>query len=240
MKTTSLCASAALAFTTAGWLALPAHAANATETACSQQYQAAKTAGTLNGQKWSDFYKSCAANLKASAPSQTTQPAAAPASTAAAAPAKSSTARKAATATAAAAPQATASAASPGKTTSQICSGQYQAAKAGGSLNGQTWGQFLSSCAASIKSYNEPAAQPPAEPVAVTPAQAKTIAAAPAAIPTTDANGKPLSAGEVAFRQRIHACSQQWQSEKAAGTLPAGSKWPQFWSACNTQLKAQG
>jgi hypothetical protein len=56
----------------------------------------------------------------------------------------------------------------------------------------------------------------------------------------TSANGKPLTAGEVAFRQRIHECSTEWHSERQAGTMPSGAKWPQFWSQCNTKLKAQG
>lgn len=300
MNTASLCASAALAITAATWCALPADAANATQSACSQQYQSAKSAGTLNGQKWSDFYSSCAASMKSGA-SQTTQPtqAATPAPAAtktstaaavvpavasglstqqacsqqyqaaksagtlngqkwsafysacaaalksgaapaqAAAPAPAPVSRTAAVVPAATT-AAAASASSGHQTTQQICSGQYQSAKSAGSLNGQSWGQFLSACAANIKNYSDASAPAPTEPAAVTPAQAQTMAATPAAIPTTDANGKPLSAGEVAFRQRIHACSQEWQSEKASNTLPAGSKWPQFWSACNTQLKQQG
>lgn len=238
MKTFALCASAALVLSAAGLFAMPANAANATQAACSQQYQAAKAAGTLNGQKWSDFYHSCAAGMKTSGASATQTPVAtAPAVTAPKLSKRKAAAATAAATTAAAAPAAMASA---GKTTSQICSSQYQAAKAAGTLNGQKWGSFLSSCAASIKNYSDSQAQAPSEPPAVTRAQARTIAATPAAIPTVDANGKPLSAGEVAFRQRIHTCSQEWQSEKASGTLPAGSKWPQFWSACNSQLKQQG
>lgn len=223
MNTTSLIAFAAVALTAAGWFALPASAANATQQACSQQYQAAKTAGTLNGQKWSDFYSSCAANLKSTA-----TPA-----TAAAAPqpkAKAAGAIKVSTASPSA-----------GQSTQQICSTQYQAAKTAGTLNGQKWAVFYSDCAANIRNYSDASAATPAEPPAIAKTQAKTFGTAPAAaIATTGANGKPLSAGEIAFRQRIHSCSEEWQSEKAAGTLPAGSKWPQFWSACNTQLKAQG
>lgn len=243
MKTISLCASAALVLTAAGWFALPAEAANATQQACSQQYQAAKSAGTLNGQKWTDFYSSCATNLKSeAAPASATTTAAAP--TAAPVKTKSSAAvatpkAVAASITTNVAPATTASA-SAGQSTQQICSGQYQAAKSAGTLNGQKWPSFYSDCAANIKTYQESAASAPAEPPAVAKSQAKAAAAAPVAIVTTDANGKPLSAGEIAFRQRIHTCSQEWQSEKSAGTLPAGSKWPQFWSACNTQLKAQG
>jgi hypothetical protein len=227
MKTASLCASAALALSAAAWYALPAEAANATQQACSQQYQAAKSAGTLNGQKWTDFYSTCAANLKSGAtPVAAAAPVAAPKAVVASPTTTTS--------------PATAASASAGQSTQQICSGQYQAAKTAGTLNGQKWPAFYSDCAANIKNYQERAATTPAEPPAIAKSQASVASAAPAAIATTDANGKPLSAGEVAFRQRIHTCSQEWQSEKSAGTLPAGSKWPQFWSACNTQLKAQG
>ena len=46
-----------------------------------------------------------------------------------------------------------------------------------------------------------------------------------------------LSAGQIAFRQRIHECSVEWQRDKAANKLKTGQKWPQYWSACNTRLK---
>jgi hypothetical protein len=58
---------------------------------CSAKYQAAKTAGTLNGQKWNDFRKSeCAADAAATpaaAPAAEAKPKAAPTTTAAAPPA---------------------------------------------------------------------------------------------------------------------------------------------------------
>jgi hypothetical protein len=54
---------------------------------CSAKYQAAKTAGTLNGQKWNDFRKSeCAADAAAT-PAAEAKPKAAPTTTAAAPPA---------------------------------------------------------------------------------------------------------------------------------------------------------
>src|SRR5258708_24307133 len=53
----------------------PAQALTAQE--CSAKYQAAKTAGTLNGQKWNDFRKAECGSDAAAAPAAT--PAAAPA-----------------------------------------------------------------------------------------------------------------------------------------------------------------
>ena len=69
-----LCAIAASGFAA---LAATAPAQALTTQECSAKYQAAKTAGTLNGQKWNDFRKTeCGADATA-APAAT--PAAAPA-----------------------------------------------------------------------------------------------------------------------------------------------------------------
>src|SRR5450631_723894 len=55
-----------------------------------------------------------------------------------------------------------------------ICSEKYQAAKAAGALNGDTWPQFYSKCTADVKG-NPPAA------AAATPAAPAPVVAAPAA-----------------------------------------------------------
>lgn len=206
-------------------------AASSTQQACSQQYQAAKAANTLNGQNWSQFYSGCAAQMKANGGAAAAPAPKAAAKTVAAAPKPAPAALPAIKASAG------------GQTTQQICSGQYQAAKAAGSLNGQTWPQFLSACSASIKSYDGgavPAPEPMQAPATTAAAKTRAVSTGAAAIAATDKNGKPLSPGEIAFRQRIHACSQEWQADKQAGSLPSGQTWPQFWSACNSQLKAQG
>ncbi|MGH6936792.1 MAG: hypothetical protein ACRED2_11540, partial [Methylocella sp.] len=44
---------------------------------CSEKYQAAKAAGTLNGQAWPQFYSKCAAETKANPPAAAAAPAAA-------------------------------------------------------------------------------------------------------------------------------------------------------------------
>lgn len=41
------------------------------------------------------------------------------------------------------------------------------------------------------------------------------------------------------FAERRKRCSGEWAAAKAANTT-AGQKWPQFFSACNTRLKAAG
>jgi len=39
---------------------------------------------------------------------------------------------------------------------------------------------------------------------------------------------------------RLRACGAEWKTAKAEGNVPAGQKWPQFWSACNKRKKAEG
>ncbi|MGX9143046.1 hypothetical protein [Mesorhizobium sp. 128a] len=97
---------------------------------CSAKYQAAKTAGTLNGAKWNDFRKTeCAAGASASVE-----------------PAKATT--KAA---------ATADDGAKGLT-SKECSAKYQAAKAAGTLNGVKWNDFRKTeCAAGASASVQPA-----------------------------------------------------------------------------------
>jgi hypothetical protein len=85
-----------------------------------------------------------------------------------------------------------------------LCSEKYQAAKAAGTLNGESWPQFYSRCAADAK------ANPPA------------AAAAPAAAAPVDVR---------------HICSEKYQAAKAAGTLN-GEAWPQFYSRCTIETKA--
>jgi len=84
-----------------------AAAASAVQTQCSQKYQAAKSAGTLAGQSWNQFYKQCAAEARGEAPAATAPAATAPAATPAA-PAATPTAAPAAPPAAAPKPTATA------------------------------------------------------------------------------------------------------------------------------------
>lgn len=128
---------------------------------CSAKYQAAKTAGTLAGQKWNDFRK---ANCGADA---TATPAAAPAAAApAAAPAAPKEAKKeAAPAAAPAAPSGPAvfpSAVDPkyaketaGKGRMHTCVDQYNANKATNGNGGMKWiakgGGYYSECNKKLK-----------------------------------------------------------------------------------------
>lgn len=136
---------------------LPAQALTAQE--CSAKYQAAKTAGTLNGQKWNDFRKTqCAAGATAAAP--TAAPAAAPA--APAAPPKTAATPKPAAAPAAVGSAVFPSAVDPkyakesaGKARMHTCVDQYNANKATNGNGGLKWiqkgGGYYSECTKRLK-----------------------------------------------------------------------------------------
>jgi hypothetical protein len=65
-------------------------------------------------------------------------------------------------------------------------------------------------------------------------------AAAPAATaPAPATTAKPKAAASGDFKARRTQCSQDWKTAKANNTT-GGDKWPQFFSKCNTKLKAQG
>jgi hypothetical protein len=138
--------------------AMPAQALTSQE--CSAKYQAAKTAGTLNGMKWNDFRKAqCGADAT---------PAAAPAA-APAAPAPTTAAKKEAAPPPAPAPApvATGNAVfpsavnpkyateTPGKQRFKTCDDQYNANKATGGNGGLKWiqkgGGYYSECNKRLK-----------------------------------------------------------------------------------------
>ena len=52
----------------------------------------------------------------------------------------------------------------------------------------------------------------------------------------TKAKKEPTAAQLVA-RERMGKCSIEWKEAKAGGKIDKGTKWPQFWSACNKRLK---
>src|SRR6266700_6276151 len=135
----------------------PALALTAQE--CSAKYQAAKTAGTLNGQKWNDFRKAeCGADA-AAAPAAT--PAAAPAAPKAA-EAKPKEAAPAAAPTAPSGPAVYPSAVDPkyskesaGKARMHTCVDQYNANKTTNANGGLKWiqkgGGYYSECTKKLK-----------------------------------------------------------------------------------------
>ncbi len=76
---------------------------------------------------------------------------------------------------------------------------------------------------------------------------AAMVSAAPAVAPpltltlaAKQKSTKPPTPKQLAFRARQKKCSAEWRAAKAAGKLAKGTKWPQFWSACNKRLKSGG
>ena len=229
-----------------GAVVFPVQAEVSVQKECGAEYQAAKAAGSLNGQSWQQFLQECRA--RHAAPS------------AAAAPAPAAEAPAAAPAAPTAAPAET------HVSVQKECGSEYQAAKAAGSLGGQTWQQFLQACrarhgaapAAAAPAAAAPAPAPVAAPAAPAPAPAAPTAAPavapaapakPAVAPAAEAppgaattkTGKPLSPGTQAFIEREKECGAEWRAKKAA-LLKANPRatWPAFLSACNKRLKAQG
>jgi hypothetical protein len=162
LQTRLLCAIAVSGFA-AFAASAPAQALTAQE--CSAKYQAAKTAGTLKGQKWNDFRKAeCAVDAAA-------KPAAAPVAAPAAAPAPAApkeAKKEAAPAPApAAAPGPSGSAVFPtavnpkystesaGKARFKTCDDQYNANKATNANGGLKWiqkgGGYYSECNKKLK-----------------------------------------------------------------------------------------
>jgi hypothetical protein len=129
---------------------------------CSVKYQAAKQAGTLNGQKWNDFRKAeCGAAPDAATNTVPNPVAAGVAKPVAPAPA-STTAAKPTTATSAIGSAAYPSAVDPkyakesaGKARMHTCLDSYNAAKAAGTLGDAKWiqkgGGYYSVCNARLK-----------------------------------------------------------------------------------------
>jgi len=155
-----LCAAAMAAFA-ASVATSPAQALTAQE--CSAKYQAAKTAGTLSGQKWNDFRKAqCGADATpAAAPAAAAPAAPAEPKAAAAKPAKKE-AKEAAAPAAPAGPAVFPNAVDPkyskeseGKARMHTCVDQYNANKAANANGGLKWiqkgGGYYSECTKKLK-----------------------------------------------------------------------------------------
>ena len=134
------------------------------------------------------------------------------------------------------------------ETVMQQCGQQYQAAKAAGTLNGMTWGQYRTDCSARLKAQPASASAAPADvpatapPMAAAPAATAPATMAPATMAPASAAAKaPASPGRVAMLARQRQCGAEWRSTKSTLVVQTpGLKWPQYWSQCNKRLKAAG
>ena len=164
-------------------VALGGSAANAESVMkqCGDQWQAAKAAGTTNGETWPQFLSQCRAHLKTGAAAP------APAAPAPAAPAPAPVQMPAATM----------------KTASQ-CDGEYAANKAAIKASGQTKRAFVAACRAGTETIPQGAAAAPAPAPAPAPAQ-NTGSLFPwqqPAAPAPTATAAPTGAGQFASEQQ--------------------------------------
>jgi len=152
-----LCAAAVSAFPVFA-ASVPAQALTAQE--CSAKYQAAKTAGTLGGQKWNDFRKAQCGSDAAAAPAAT--PAAAPAAPKEAAAKPKKGGEAAAAPAGPAGPAVFPSAVDPkyaketaGKARRNTCADQWKVNKAANTTGGMKWiekgGGYWSECNKKLK-----------------------------------------------------------------------------------------
>ncbi len=129
------------------------------------------------------------------------------------------------------------------QSTMKECAAEWQKMKAAKTTGGKTYKEFSKGCMS--KSSAAPAAAPAPAPAAAKPATAPAPAAAKPAAPAPAAKmAKPAAApatggraGEIA---RERACGADWKADKAANKIPAGMKWPQYWSECDKRKKAAG
>ena len=149
------------------------------------------------------------------------------------------------------------------------CSAQYQAAKAAGTLAGQSWNDYRKAVCSPAPAAAAPAAVPapaaaapagPAKPVVAAPAApavpAKPVVAVPAApvVPAAAAAAAPAAAAVFPAaiaaqyaslkpgKQRENTCLDQYKANKATGGN-AGLTWIQkgggYYSQCNKKLKGE-
>jgi hypothetical protein len=106
------------------------------------------------------------------------------------------------------------------------CAAEWDKMKAANQTGGMKYRDFTKQCMSG------------AAPTTAAPTSAAPASATPA--PATAAKPATGSAGRQAMIARERACGAEWKSDKAAGKIPAGMKWPQYWSECDKRKKAQG
>lgn len=181
---------------------------------CSADWAALKASNSVPaGMTWNDFRKAkCVVSGAAAAQPASTAPATKPA----------------------VAPTTTAAT---GQTFIQKCSADWAALKAANQVpDGMTWNDFRKA-----KCVVDAAALPQAADENATPIEpTQAVNLDNVDVATVSKSGKPFTPGQIAAHKRQKACGMKWREAKANNTLPVGLKWPQYWSQCNTQMKAAG
>jgi hypothetical protein len=114
--------------------------------------------------------------------------------------------------------------------TMKECAAEWDKMKAANQTGGMKYRDFTKQCMSGGA----------AAPTAVAPAAPASGPASAAPAPATTAKPATGSTGRQAMIARERACGAEWKSDKAAGKIPAGMKWPQYWSECDKRKKAQG
>lgn len=127
------------------------------------------------------------------------------------------------------------------------CSAKYKAAKADGSLGGQSWKDFRKA-KCGTEATAAPAAAPAPAPATAAAKPAAKPATKPAAAPAATASGPAVFpnavaakyASESAGKARMHTCVDQYNANKASNAN-GGLKWIQkgggYYSECTKHLK---
>ncbi len=113
--------------------------------------------------------------------------------------------------------------------TMKECVAEWDKMKAANQTGGMKYRDFTKQCMAGT-----------AAPTAAAPAPAAPATAAPAPAAGAATPGVTGKTGRQAMVARERACGAEWKADKAAGRIPAGQKWPQYWSECDKRKKAQG
>jgi hypothetical protein len=111
--------------------------------------------------------------------------------------------------------------------TMKECAAEWDKMKAANQTGGMKYRDFTKQCMSGTA------------PAAAAPAPAAPATAAPAPAPAAEA-ATAGKTGRQAMIARERACGAEWKADKAAGRIPAGQKWPQYWHECDAHKKAQG
>ncbi len=118
--------------------------------------------------------------------------------------------------------------------TMKECAAEWDKMKAAKQTGGMKYRDFSKQCMAGG------AAPAPSSSTTAAPAPTTAAPAPAAGAGTTTAKPATGSSGRQAMIARERACGAEWKADKAAGKIPAGQKWPQYWSECDKRKKAQG
>ena len=121
-----------------------------------------------------------------------------------------------------------------GKAFMKKCGDDWKAMKASGTVpDGLKWKDYVKG-----KCVVDGVTPVMAKKDATQPDEPTTMVLETGDLKTVDKNGKAFTSGQMAAHKRIRICANKWRAAKASGTIAPDQKWPQFWSACNAELKA--